>query len=91
MFIKLTLKSFILDAFGSGILDFLECLFKVGEFGLKSWDQNNNLINFYRGYCWIFVLNRVLPDFGVGNALKSDDLFWLSFECHSFTQLDRNF
>lgn len=33
---KLTLKSFTLEAFGKGIFDFLVCIFKTGEFGLKS-------------------------------------------------------
>lgn len=33
---KHTLRSFILDALGRGIFDFLVCFFKIGEFGLKS-------------------------------------------------------
>lgn len=31
-----TLKSFILDAFGNGIFDFLVCFIKIGELGLMS-------------------------------------------------------
>lgn len=37
-----TLKSFILDALGSGIFDFLVCFGKIGEFGLKS--KNKEII-----------------------------------------------
>lgn len=34
-----TLKSFILDAFGKGIFDFLVCFIKIGELGLKSKER----------------------------------------------------
>lgn len=34
-----THKSFILDAFGKGIFDFLVCFIKIGELGLKSKEK----------------------------------------------------
>lgn len=42
-----TLKSFILDAFGNGILDFLVCFIKIGELGLMSKKNKIIFINNY--------------------------------------------